>query len=722
MDDSASSAGSDLPRFAVSAPFQEEEYLIPNHEEQCDFYREKKIKCSKELPKCAACKPWSGECIYSKEGASLKSRAPKARDGEERQPQPTAVSEPIGVEDRLRHIENSLELLTNSVNQLLVASGSRPAPHVSSASNESGNLAPAPEAERRPPEQIHTFSSLDEAARILQSFQDESGPSPEHQQAQSSLQGLSDVLTNVSLHHRTVDGTTSDSRFYIPTKETGYALMGQFLKHSELGDFMFLTPSDHTLRQVLFEPETVTAKAWVVFVNYMLLALATGSGQHADAAAAFRKNMRLALDDAKIFLEPSDVNIQTLILLALHGEDFALPNMSWMLTGQACQQAQVLRLHSVTNSDTSSPEQQRRLCLFWALFMADKSCSLAFERPVFLPTEWFQNVPLPKFEYLQQFHAHQSQAQPAKSAFGAHLFLQTVQLSKLMGFILVPKGASSERDMLNSLLDSWYQQTYEKLLSQTRDSETESHNTAQYREMSLGILSIQFRFLTACIILQGSSSGNEEFRIAYARQAISLLPNMVSNWSQVYNPAVWELLYFPFTPFFVLFGNIMRDPSASTVPQDLELLATAKTYFSRMRTQLYVLAGITCKLEHTAGVFLNLAREHANKPRSGSLVSRGLQDDMAATLPLTITDPGQAAFSFADTQHNQQPPTLDDVDIETFLHWLPQNIPVQSTADVDMGEFGGTAPSQETRGMKRSIDSTFDWFSWDTYYASGTIL
>ncbi|KAM6521563.1 hypothetical protein FSOLCH5_006317 [Fusarium solani] len=44
MDDSASSAGSDLPRFAVSAPFQEEEYLIPNHEEQCDFYREKKIK------------------------------------------------------------------------------------------------------------------------------------------------------------------------------------------------------------------------------------------------------------------------------------------------------------------------------------------------------------------------------------------------------------------------------------------------------------------------------------------------------------------------------------------------------------------------------------------------------------------------------------------------------------------------------------------------------
>ncbi|EEU40640.1 uncharacterized protein NECHADRAFT_34178, partial [Fusarium vanettenii 77-13-4] len=610
------------------------------------------IRCSKELPKCTACKPWPGKCIYSKHGASVKSRAPKGG-----QPQPTKVSEPIRVEDRLQRIESSLELLTNSVNQLLAISGS-----------------------------------------------------------------LSDVLTNISLHYGTVDGAAPDSKFYIPTKETGYALMGQFLKHSELGDFMFLTPSDDILRQVLFEPETVFAKAWVVFVNYMLLTLATGSGQHTDATKTFKKNMRLALDDAKIFLEPSEVNIQTLILLALHGEDFALPNMSWMLTGQACQQAQVLRLHLVTNSDTSSPEQQRRLCLFWALFMADKSCSLAFGRPVFLPTEWFQNVPLPQFGYLQQFHTHQSQDQAATSAFGAHLFLQTIHFAKLIGFIQAPKGVNSEREMLNSLLDSWYQQTSE-LLSEARDSEAGSHNTAQCREMSLGILSIQFRYLTACIILQGSDSGNEGLRTSYARQAISLLLNTVSNWSQVYNPAVWELLYLPFTPFFVLFGNIMRDPSASTVPQDLELLATTKTYFSRMRTQLCVLAGVTSKLEQTAGVFLNLAREHAKKPRSASTASQGLQDGMAAPLPPTITDPGQAGFSFDNAEDSQQGPVLGDVDVEAFLHWLPQNIPMQSTADVDMEEdFGGAASSQETRGLKRSIDSTFDWFSWDTYYASGTFL
>ncbi|RTE83923.1 hypothetical protein BHE90_001530 [Fusarium euwallaceae] len=706
-DNASSSKPPDLPRFA------------------CDFCREKKIKCSKELPKCAACKPWPSECIYSKQGAAVKSRVPKARDEENRQPQPATVSEPLKVEDRLRRIENSLEHLTKAVNQLLVTSGSKTGPQAyqdSSLSNKSGNPASAPETERPPHGPIHTFSPLDEAARILQSFQDSSGPTPEHRQAQSTLQGLSDVLTSVSLHHETIEEASSGRRFYIPTKETGYALMGQFLKHSELGDFMFMTPSDETLRQVLFEPETVSAKSWVVYVNYILLALTTGSGEHAGAVTAFRKNMRLALDDAKVFLEPSEVNIQTLILLALHGEDFALPNMSWMLTGQACQQAQVLRLHSVTESDASSPDQQRRLCLFWALLMADKSCSLAFGRPVFLPTEWFQDVPLPQFEYLQRFQAHQPQDQPATSAFGAHLFLQTVEFSKLIGFIVNLKGVRSEREMLNSLLDSWYQQTYE-LLSQARDSETASHNTTQCREMSLGILSIQFRHLTACIILAGSSSGNEGLRVAQARQAISLLPNMVSNWNQVYNPAVWELLYFPFTPLFVLFGNIMRDPSAPTVHQDLELLATTKTYFSRMRTQLCVLAGVSSKLEHTAGVFLKFAEDHVTQHKSGSLARPKPQDDMMAELPLTIPDFVQQSGPFPGTEYNQQEATLGDLDMDTVLHWLPEDLYMRETTDISLeGEPDEAAPGQESRGMKRSFDNTFDWFSWDTYYASGTIL
>ncbi|KAL7952701.1 hypothetical protein V8C34DRAFT_103894 [Trichoderma compactum] len=40
---------------------------VPLSRFACDFCREKKIRCSREQPKCATCRPWPGECVFSKE-------------------------------------------------------------------------------------------------------------------------------------------------------------------------------------------------------------------------------------------------------------------------------------------------------------------------------------------------------------------------------------------------------------------------------------------------------------------------------------------------------------------------------------------------------------------------------------------------------------------------------------------------------------------------------
>ncbi|KNB17274.1 hypothetical protein FOXG_21897 [Fusarium oxysporum f. sp. lycopersici 4287] len=32
---------------------------------ECDYCKQKKFRCSKEFPKCSACKPWPGPCNYS---------------------------------------------------------------------------------------------------------------------------------------------------------------------------------------------------------------------------------------------------------------------------------------------------------------------------------------------------------------------------------------------------------------------------------------------------------------------------------------------------------------------------------------------------------------------------------------------------------------------------------------------------------------------------------
>ena len=174
----------------------------------------------------------------------------------------------------------------------------------------------------------------------------------------------------------------------------------------------------------------------------------------------FKRNTRLALNDASMFLEPSIVNVQALMLLGLHGEDFASPNLSWMLVGHACRQAQALGLHlpgAGIHRDLEA--QQRNLCVFWALFAADKSCSLAFGRPCFLPTPVYEQVRQPDFEFLCRFRPHNTQGH---STFGACHFLQTAELAKITGRVLEFLGSRElaiGRNRLKDALDSWWLQT-----------------------------------------------------------------------------------------------------------------------------------------------------------------------------------------------------------------------------------------------------------------------
>lgn len=89
---------------------------------------------------------------------------------------------------------------------------------------------------------------------------------------------------------------------------------------------------------------------------------------------------------------------------ACHGEDdFASPNLSWMLVGQAYQQAKAISLHMPGNLGGDEPSRQRRLCLFWSLYVADKSVSLAFGQPEFLEGSHYDDVPLPDESRLKMF-------------------------------------------------------------------------------------------------------------------------------------------------------------------------------------------------------------------------------------------------------------------------------------------------------------------------------
>jgi hypothetical protein len=70
--------------------------------------------------------------------------------------------------------------------------------------------------------------------------------------------------------------------------------------------------------------------------------------------------------------------------------------------------------------------------------------------------------------------------------------------------------------------------------------ESASANASQIREMNLGINNIKFQYLHILILLLKEDGQSSDTLLPYAREAISLLPSLVSNWGSVYNGLVWS--------------------------------------------------------------------------------------------------------------------------------------------------------------------------------------
>lgn len=200
-----------------------------------------------------------------------------------------------------------------------------------------------------------------------------------------------------------------------------------------------------------------------------------------------------------------------------------------------------------------------------------------------------------------------------------------------------------------------------------------------------------------------------------------------------------HLLYYPFIPFFVVFDDIVHNHTsqASTITnQDIDLLSTTVSYFASMRAQLRLLATVCTRLEQVASVFLQLAQNHAGQRPSpidkahgpaGSSYPLYAPGQVLGNQTMENTTSGQDG---ADALEQAGGSLAADVelDISTLLDWLPADTYASSRYG-EVKEHIETAPSDPTnnfvvppsqggpRGRKRTFDATFDWFSWDAYYA-----
>ncbi|KAE8414804.1 fungal-specific transcription factor domain-containing protein [Aspergillus pseudocaelatus] len=689
----------------------------------CDYCRQKKLKCSRELPKCNTCKPWPGSCHYSREMSS------SSRSSIDRVPE--AHSD---IEARLRQLEVTVQRLTNSVDRALQTILSAPPKptdtarltrHCQSVTNtESGSSSDLYIGSS------HSFSFLQETPANIDEMP-QSSCDETRQSAYLELQYLSDRLATGRVNQSGVEDTT---HFYVPSRPVGYRLISRFWELAEVGEPFFSVPTHGAVRQVVFEPHNVREKAWVVYLNYLLLADISAEDGDSKETPKLRHNVQLALNDSRIFLEPREVNVQALTLLSMHGEDYATPNLSWMLLGHACRQAEALGLHA--SSHHSSELVQKRLCLFWLLFLMDKSCSLAFGRPTFLPAAVYQNVPFPDDDILLRFHLHDSEGNGAKvSQFGAQLLKKSMELSKLTGLlldVLATGDTCLARRDIRSKLDDWYQDT-NQVLTDTMHVESASASACHLKEMGLGINSIKFHYLHILIILLKGDESNSTLRLSSARDAISLLSSIISNWSSIYNGVVWQLLYYPFTPFFVIFENIVHHTCwTPAIEHDLQLLSTTVTYYAKMRSQMRLLATVCARLQHVAATFLHLAQTHvrqhafAQTPHNMVIstgshsISQSGDYDRSAYNSRVMDDLASRRSGDSETRPNVG---VGEPDVASYLEWLPADLILTwPWVDVEHRELKSSDSGTGDRGTPRNLsrkpfDSVFDWFSWDAYYA-----
>ncbi|KAL7794120.1 fungal-specific transcription factor domain-containing protein [Trichoderma afarasin] len=703
----------------------------------CTHCRQKKIKCSREFPKCAACRPWPGECVYHRLGPISKSHETVTTAEPAKKEATILPQNSSNVDQRLSRVEKALDTLSDVINTSLVSSaGNRGVSEAPSSTTRSDAEATTSyrtligeiDAPQLTLDDSHSFAYLSEASRHLDVIKNKSlqGRLAEHQAASTALQDLSKSLTTVSLQQPRTDAAAFESLngYYVPSRAAGYNLISYFLQSAQLADILFITPPDDLLLNVIFDPATVPQRAWVVYVNFILLTLLQNDSSQSDVVESLQKNTEMALNDCRIFLEPSEINIQALLLLGCHGEQYASPNLSWMLVGHACRQAQALGLHTVGRG--SYKYQQRQLSLFWSLFSIDKSCSLAFGRPMLLPTAIYEHVPLPDFQYLLGYHPHRSQPVVTQngsstSTFGAHFFIQGMKLAKLTGAalsLLASPGNIADHQALAAKLRSWDSYTNELLLK-VFDEESATSTAHQIQEMTIGVRAMRFQYLHILILVLRKDPSSRERRVQAARDAIMILPDLVSNSIHVYNGLVWQLLYYPFTPFFILFGHIMDNPSAPSTPQDLELLQKTATYFNSMK-QFGSLPAVSSKLEKTALVFCNLA----NFITSGEHTGEDTQDQQSTATGTSSEESIMPATS-------SEEPTLCGIDTSSseadfelytnaFMAYIrDQDLNEQSgfdNTDIEniLGCLDSDGPSPRKR--KRSFENTMDWFSWDTYY------
>ncbi|KAH0829406.1 fungal specific transcription factor domain-containing protein [Fonsecaea pedrosoi] len=248
--------------------------------------------------------------------------------------------------------------------------------------------------------------------------------------------------------------------FFIPTEPIG----AMFIQLVDRGYPLLSRPPQEMLFDLVFRPSSVDKRGWVLMLNTILATASTQNQQLSEYTFQLRWNAWLAADEASLFMEPTILNIQAWTVFAVHGQDLVTPSLCWNLINQVCRMAQMIKLPLPSASAKRDSElHSRSLCLFWSLFITEKSLSLSFGCPPVLPSALYRNLELPSPKQLSAYRPHLSGAgtdrPPHVEFFGAFYFVQCTKLAMIMGdmsdFYLLSSHDPGRHLELKRRLDQW---------------------------------------------------------------------------------------------------------------------------------------------------------------------------------------------------------------------------------------------------------------------------
>lgn len=380
----------------------------------------------------------------------------------------------------------------------------------------------------------------------------------------------------------------------IPDKEWAFENVQWYFRYINCWWPVFYEKDFMDEYECLYRDRNQVKGAWLVSF-YSVLALAASrskAGKDQKLAESFFSTSWYLIQKPGFFLTPQLEKIQALLIMIQFAAHVSLHTLCKALCGQACLMIRDLNLHRESaNADFSNKDAELRRRVFWICYIFEITTSLVFGTPSVL-SDMDIDCEHPNYEYGRYF----SEMPTGDLIFSSEVSL-TILKNEVRTKVYSRTNTSNARNREKAI---W--QIHEKLLCWERALPIElrqyfialTENAQIYEELDFekqrlfsACIEVYLSYCNTLIFLHRLNESVEGANICLdtARRAINVLKFFFIIPIAKNVCYLWVFLYCPFTPFLVLFSNIVngKEPSTDIAFEDLNRMYSVNRFFVKLR-------------------------------------------------------------------------------------------------------------------------------------------